>query len=83
MPYSHLVSEDLAETPHILTRETGIHFAVFAKLAAHQIVSAFHARHLKTERQQLNKYFSRNLCLGMLKKSFNIAHHRVKDPAFM
>ncbi len=78
-----LVAKYFAEATHIFARPAGIHFAIFAKFAVHQIVRTFNANNLVTVRLQLYKYIAGYVLLGALQKSFYIAHYRVQNLPFV
>src|SRR5690348_11257315 len=83
VPDHCLVTEYLAETSYIFAAPAAVHFAVFTKLAAHQIVGRFYAGYLETVRHQRNKYLASYVLLGAFEVGFDIAHHRIEDLTFV
>src|SRR5688500_11432204 len=83
VPDTGLVAENLTETSYIFTAPAAVHFAILAKLAAHQVELRFNTNHLEAIGQQLYKHITRNLLLRAFEEGLDIAHDGVHDLSFV
>ena len=56
--YGSLVPKNFAETTNILPGKARVHFTIFPKLAAHEIVWRFDADNLEAVGKELHKYIT-------------------------
>src|SRR5688572_921949 len=78
-----LVAKYAAKTSYIIPGKSCVHFAIFTKTTAHQVIFGFDTQHLETIRLQQHKYFTGYVSLALFKISFDISHNRIEYLSFM